>query len=151
VIGLKARSATQAASFMAAAIASRVPPATLDTGVLVPVPGHPAGNRARGFDHGRTIARALGDLTGRDVVTALRRAPVRAQVGLARAERRHNAEGSVRVEPGVPPGERAILVDDVYTTGATLDACALALLGAGAGEVMAVCFARTLAERAAGT
>jgi predicted amidophosphoribosyltransferase len=151
VIGLKARSATRAAGFMAAAIASRAPPAMLDTGVLVPVPGHPAGNRARGFDHGQAIARALGVLTGRDVVTALRRAPVRAQVGLARAERRRNAEGSVRVAAGVPAAARAILVDDVYTTGATLEACALALRGAGAGEVVAVCFARTLARRPAGT
>ena len=151
VIGLKARSATQAARFMAAAIASRAPPPMLDTGVLVPVPGRPAGNRKRGFDHAAAIARALGDLTGLEVTGALRRSPVPAQVGLARAERRRNAHGSVSVRPVDPPGARVILVDDVYTTGATLDACALALRGAGAGEVLAVCFARTLADRPAGT
>jgi ComF family protein len=151
VMGLKARSATQAARFMAAAMAARAPGGLLDSGVLVPVPGQPAGNRRRGFDHAHEIATALSRLTGLEVAGALRRAPVRAQVGLARAERQANARGSVRVGPGVPPGARAILVDDVYTTGATLDACALALRGAGAGEAVAVCFARTLAHRPTGT
>jgi ComF family protein len=151
VMGLKARSATQAARFMARSIAARAPGDLLRTGVLVPVPGHPAGNRKRGFDHAHEIARTLGRITGLEVAHALRRAPVRPQVGLARAERRLNAHGSVRVRPGLPRGARAILVDDVYTTGATLDACALALRGAGAGEAVAVCFARTLARRPTGT
>ncbi len=105
-------------------------------GVLVPVPGQPAGNRRRGFDHAHEIARELGRLAGLEVAGALRRAPVRAQVGLGRAERGANARASVSVQrTEVPRGGRAILVDDVYTTGATLDACALALLGAG--EVVA--------------
>ena len=144
VMALKARSATQAARFMATAIETRAPAGLLDAGVLVPVPGQPAGNRRRGFDHAREIAGVLSGLTGLEVVQALRRAPVRPQVGLARVERQANARGSVTVRPGVPPGTRAILVDDVYTTGATLDACALALRGAGAGEVVAVSFARTV-------
>jgi predicted amidophosphoribosyltransferase len=144
VMALKARSATQAARFMATAIEARVPDGMLDAGVLVPVPGRPAGNRRRGFDHAHEIANALGVMAGLEVVGALRRSPVRAQVGLARTERKVNARGSVSVRPGVPPGSRVILVDDVYTTGATLDACALALRGAGAGEAVAVCFARTV-------
>jgi predicted amidophosphoribosyltransferase len=144
VMALKARSATQAARFMAAAIEARAPGGLLDTGVLVPVPGQPDGNSRRGFDHAQAIAAALGEITGLEVVGALRRSPVRAQVGLARGERQANASGSVSVRPGVPPGGRAILVDDVCTTGATLDACALALRGAGAGEAVAVCFARTM-------
>ncbi len=144
VMALKARSATQAARFMAAAIAARAPTGLLDAGLLVPVPGQPDGNRRRGFDHAHAIARTLGDITGLAVAGALHRAPVRRQVGLARVERQANARGSVSVRPGVPPGSRAILVDDVYTTGATLDACALALRGAGAGEAVAVCFARTV-------
>src|SRR5512145_1199716 len=52
VMALKARSATRAACFMAAAIASRAPPGLLE-GALVPVPGHPRGTRGRGFDHAR--------------------------------------------------------------------------------------------------
>jgi predicted amidophosphoribosyltransferase len=151
VMALKARSATQAARFMASAIAARAPTGFLDAGVLVPVPGQPDGSRRRGFDHAHEIALVLAGLKGLEVAGALRRAPVRPQVGLARVERRLNARGSVTVRPGVPPGGRAILVDDVYTTGATLDACALALLGAGAGEAVAVCFARTLAHRPADT
>ena len=148
VMALKARSATQAARFMAGAINARAPAGVLAGGVLVPVPGQPAGNRRRGFDHAHEIARELGRLASLDVAGALRRAPVRPQVGLGRAERGANARASVRVHSAeVPRGGRAILVDDVYTTGATLDACALALLGAGASEVLALCFARTMRRR----
>ena len=145
VMGLKARSATQAAPFMAAAIAARAPAGLLEGGTLVPVPGRPDGTRRRGFDHAERIAHELSRLTGLEVAPALRRAPVRAQVGLGRAARGVNALASVSVqEPEVPRDGRAILVDDVYTTGATLDACALALAGAGAREVAAVAFARTV-------
>jgi predicted amidophosphoribosyltransferase len=151
VMALKARSATQAARFMGGAIAARCPPGLLGGGVLVPVPGHPHGARRRGFDHAAAITRVIARHAGLEVVAALRRAPARPQVGLARAARRANAAGSVGVRPRLPPGLRVILVDDVYTTGATLEACALALRGAGAGEVVAVCFARTLARRPAGT
>jgi ComF family protein len=148
VMALKARSATQAARFMAGAINARAPAGLLAGGVLVPVPGQPAGNRRRGFDHAHEIARELGRLAGLPVAGALRRAPVRAQVGLGRAERGANARASVSVQrAAVPRGGRAILVDDVYTTGATLDACALALRGAGADEVVALCFARTMRRR----
>ena len=144
VMALKVRSATQAARFMATAIETRAPAGLLDAGVLVPVPGRPHGNRRRGFDHAHAIAQTLGQVTGLEVMRALRRSPARAQVGLGRGARQANASGSVSVRPGVPTGSRAILVDDVYTTGATLDACALALRGAGAGEVVAVSFARTV-------
>ena len=148
VMALKARSATQAARFMAAAMQARAPDGLLDSGVLVPVPGRPAGNRRRGFDHAHAIASELARLTGLDVAPALRRSAVRPQVGLGRVERSVNAQASVSVHPrAVPGGRRAILVDDVYTTGATLDACALALMGAGAREVMAVSFARTMRKR----
>jgi predicted amidophosphoribosyltransferase len=62
-------------------------------------------------------------------------------VGLARGERLINARGSV-IPGATPPPGRLVLVDDVYTTGATLDACARALAARGARDVVAVTFAR---------
>jgi ribosomal subunit interface protein len=151
VIALKSRGSTSAAAFMAAAIAARALPGSLG-GVLVPVPGHPSRSRSRGYDHGRELALELGRLTGLPVSDALRRtAGVRPQVGLARAERAANAHGSVTARPGgVRRGSPVVLVDDVYTTGATLDACAHVLLEAGAARVTAVCFARTIRQPADG-
>jgi ComF family protein len=144
VMALKARSATQSARFMASAIAARAPAGHLH-GVLVPVPGHPSGGRRRGFDHAGVIAARLAELTGLPVAPALRRRPARPQVGLARPQREANARGSVELRiPAARVPSRVVLVDDVYTTGATIDACAQALRTAGASEVRAVCFARTV-------
>jgi predicted amidophosphoribosyltransferase len=54
------------------------------------------------------------------------------------------AAGRLVVELRAPAPPRALLVDDVHTTGATLDACARALCAGGCGEVVAVSYARTL-------
>ena len=58
VMALKARSATQAARFMAGAISARAPAGLLDGECWCPCPGQPAGNRRRGFDHAHEIARS---------------------------------------------------------------------------------------------
>jgi ComF family protein len=141
VVALKARGATRAAAFMAGEIASRAPPLLLE-GALVPVPAHPARRRREGLNQAASLAHALERAVGLPFADVLeRRRSSTPQVGLARRERLVNARGSVTVRRPPPPG-RLVLVDDVYTTGATLDACGRALAGAGARDLAAVTFAR---------
>jgi predicted amidophosphoribosyltransferase len=110
---------------------------------LVPVPPHPVRRRRRGFDPAAELAAALAARTALPVTPILRRrdrAP--RQVGLGRAQRRR--AGRLVIEATRAPPARVLLIDDVHTTGATLDACARALVAAGCGEVVAVTYARAL-------
>jgi predicted amidophosphoribosyltransferase len=70
------------------------------------------------------------------------------QVGKSKAERADNVQGAFRVTTEHEPeivGRRLVLIDDVLTSGATVDACARALLRAGAGHVDVLVFARVVA------
>jgi predicted amidophosphoribosyltransferase len=143
VHALKLRGLTAAADLMAAQIAAGAPPELLVGGVLVPVPGHPRRRRRRGFDQAEWIAVALGRRAGLPVASCLRRggsAPP--QAGAGRGQRLLGIGSAIGVDKPAP--QRAILVDDVHTTGATLDACAQALKSAGSRTVVAVSYARTL-------
>ena len=149
VLALKGRGHAAGARYMAAAIARRAPPGMLD-GVLVPAPAHPERLRRQGHNQANAVAIALGRLTGLAVCDVLARRPGgRRQVGLERHARQANAEGWIVAGPAVQAGVPAVVVDDVYTTGATLDACARALAAAGAGPVNGVCFARTVRRQLA--
>jgi ComF family protein len=147
VRALKFGGARGAAKAMAAQISANAPAGWLERGRLVPVPLHPARSRRRGFNQAERVAATLSLRTGLDVCDCLARAgPRGTQVGRGRRERLAGIAGSVRVvEARAPPApaERAILVDDVVTTGATLVACARALLDHGFPEVIAVAYART--------
>jgi ComF family protein len=141
---LKSRGAVAVAAFVARELAVRAPPGML-CGTLVPVPAHARRNRRHGFNQAKAIAGGLGRHAGGRVQDVLARSGQSApQVGLERRSRLANARASVRVKVGAAVPERAVLVDDVYTTGGTLDACARALLDCGAREVVAVTFARTV-------
>jgi ComF family protein len=145
VAALKSRGTVAVAGFMGAVIADGAPAALL-RGAVVPVPAHPRRSRRHGFNQAAALARAIGRAAGLPVVDLLRREGASApQVGLERRARLANARGSVRVVAQVPPA--VVLVDDVYTTGATIDACAQVLRDAGATEVMALTFARAMRLR----
>jgi ComF family protein len=131
--------------------------------VLVPVPLHRARRRARGFNQAHDLAVALG---GPPVVAALRRIrATTAQTSLTAAARRRNVRGAFAIAPAgcrrgcwsartregatiaAIEGRVVVLIDDVITTGATLDACAGVLRAAGAAEVRAVTVARAVIGR----
>lgn len=148
VRGLKFRGAMALADPMAALIVANAPEECMPRDApgppaLVPVPLHPARRRRRGFNQAAVLADALARRTGLAVADSLTRSgPPGAQVGRPRSQRLAAPPGRIRAEDSIPA--RAIVVDDVATTGATLAACARALRAAGAREVRAVTFARTL-------
>lgn len=110
---------------------------------LVPVPLHPRRLRERGFNQAEVLARLAGRDREISVRGLLRRVRETApQAGFDRRERIGNLRGAFEAGPLEKPGGDYLLVDDVSTTGATFDACAEALLLAGAGRVYAIAVAR---------
>ena len=113
--------------------------------VLVPVPLHPRRRAERGFNQAELLARELGRRACIPVCDGalVRRADTRSQAGLTAAERRANVRDAFAVRRKARvTGRAVVLVDDVYTTGATARACAAALRAAGAAEVRIVTVAR---------
>jgi ComF family protein len=119
--------------------------------VVVPVPLHPARERGRGFNQAALLARALAKGSGLalDEGSLARVAhAARHRAGMDRRGRRETVEGAFRVlRPRLVEGRRVLLVDDVFTTGATASACAAALREAGAAEVFVLTLARAEGRR----
>ncbi len=111
---------------------------------IAPVPMHWWKRYRRGFNQADLLARAVSRATGLPRLYPLRRARIAAiQAGLGSAERRRNAMASFALNPGQPlHGQRILLVDDVFTTGATATACARLLKKAGASYVAVLTIAR---------
>jgi predicted amidophosphoribosyltransferase len=126
---------------VAAAAMWRVLPPHESFDAVVPVPAGPWRWRWRGFDPAEEIARGLAVRSGAPVVDCLRRGSGRRQVGRKRSERLSNPP---RVWAEGPCPRVALLVDDVWTTGATLAACARALRDGGSRRVVALTLARTI-------
>ena len=112
---------------------------------VVPVPLSGSRERQRGYNQAALLAKGIAGELGVPVASALKRTRSSRPQALSSSaeERRRNVQGAFAVRiPNAVEGRDVLLVDDVATTGATLDACARALLGAGAREVSAVTFAR---------
>jgi len=114
---------------------------------LVPVPLHWRRLWTRRFNQSAMLAAAISAQSGVPIATGVlkRVKPTAQQVGLSRTERAANVQGAFRVPPearGAVAGRRLVLVDDVLTSGATVEGCARALLRAGAANVDVLIFAR---------
>jgi ComF family protein len=127
---------------MATVMAERL---DLDGDLVVPVPLHRGRQRSRGYNQAALLGRQIATVAEMPFdAGAIRR--TRATKPLARTmhrdERRSIVAGAFAARPERVAGRGILLVDDVVTTGATLDACAKALLEAGASSVRCVTFAR---------
>jgi ComF family protein len=112
--------------------------------VIVPVPLHPTRQRERGFNQAALLACELGIHLGRSVVDGalLRNRATSPQVGLDPDERRANVGGAFECANDDLAGKGVLLVDDVYTTGSTLEAACAALRDGGVVSVWAYTLAR---------
>ncbi len=120
-----------------------------DAPLLVPVPLHRARQRERRYNQSAELAQQIGRLTGLEVDTGLvqRIRKTRQQVGLSGDGRQRNVAGAFAVHADAlirVSGRRVVLVDDVYTTGATVKAVTRSLRKAGTDAVDVVTFARVV-------
>jgi ComF family protein len=119
-----------------------------DFDTLIPVPLHPKRLRERGFNQALLLSRTLEDIPSKKIkprlLKRIRHTPP--QVRLDPDERRQNVRGAFEIDtPGVVRGKDILLVDDVFTTGATVNECARVLKKAGAGRVSVYTLARVVA------
>lgn len=124
---------------------------TADTDLVLPVPLHRTRLWRRRFNQAAALAQVVARETGLPLaakaLTRIRR--TRQQVGLTRAQRAENLQGAFHVPVaarGLVEGRRVLLVDDVLTTGATVNAASRALLRAGASAVDVLTFARVVTD-----
>lgn len=140
---LKYTGAARLAPILASASASRLAELVAISGdaALVPIPVHRDRLGERGYNQADLLAIALGRSVGRPVLSCLeRRRPTTKQHRLNRSARLVNLRGAFGAT--LAPPAIAILVDDIITTTATLEACASVLRGAGCGTVYGFAIAR---------
>jgi len=142
---LKYRGVSTVAEVMARAMAECLEEWAPQAAALVPVPLTGGRRRSRGYNQSEMLARELSRLSGlpvvADVLLRRRGAPPQARA-VDEAARRANVADAFTVRQRDPLAGPLLLVDDVMTSGATLDACARTLRRAGHGPVYALTFAR---------
>ena len=130
---------------LGALLAHRAPLSAAAYDVIIPVPLHISRLRWRGFNQAQLLAVHFAGPCTIDPHSLARVRPTRPQVDLHESERRRNVAGAFRVtRPARIDGRRILLVDDVFTTGATVDECSDALLRAGAHSVDVLVLARAV-------
>ncbi|ROP91172.1 ComF family protein [Stella humosa] len=151
ILGFKHADRTHAAPAYAAWMARAAGPLLAEADVVVPVPLHWSRLIYRRYNQAAMLAMALGRLGRRpavpDALVRRRRTPT--QGLLRRLGRFRNVAGAFAVHPrrrAAISGKRVLLVDDVLTTGATVEACVRALRGTGAAAVDVVTLARVVRE-----
>ncbi len=148
VHALKYDCLTDLASPLGSLMAQAVLAAGWPRSQIIPVPLHDARYHQRGFNQSALLGQAIARQTGwgqwDEVLARVRM--TQSQVGLNYQERQANVRGAFAVSnPSRLQGQDIILVDDVFTTGATLLECAKTLLDAGAGSIRALVVGRAVA------
>jgi ComF family protein len=122
----------------------------LQADIIVPVPLHSERERQRGYNQSHLLARVCADHLRIPLNSAcvIRIRPTQAQAHLTASERQQNVAGAFGCAPAFATetlhGRRILLIDDVCTTGATLESCAAPLFAAGAASVWGLVLARPL-------
>ncbi len=149
VLAFKFRDRTQLAPLFGEWLARVATPFATQADIIVPVPLHYRRLLMRRYNQAALLALALANLSGLPVLpnTLQRKKPTPAQSGLSRKGREDNLRGAFTVprpKRSHIKGKAVLLVDDVMTTGATLNACARVLRDAGAKDIYGITLARTV-------
>jgi len=116
-----------------------------DNGILVPVPLHKKKLKERGYNQSQELAKELSKIVKvpvvLDVLIKIKSTP--SQIGLKKEQRQENLTGAFQIKnPAEIAGKKVFLVDDVYTTGSTMEECAKTLKKSGAKSVFGIAIAR---------
>ncbi len=103
--------------------------------VIIPLPTAQKHIKSRGFDHNLAIAQVLADKTNWPIIAQITNRAQKAQKDLSATERRANVQDAFNFIGKLDPSQHYLLVDDIFTTGASVKACAKELMKAGAKKI----------------
>jgi ComF family protein len=117
-----------------------------DIDLISAVPLDQKRKQERGFNQSDLLARPLGWLADipYDREAVIRKRETKSQVGLSREERKENMIGAFWGQPDIVAGKSVLIIDDVITTGSTINACAKAMIESGAKRVFGLTLARSV-------